>query len=521
MAAAMSLGKFFIGGSLFLIGINWVAEGNFPTKWRLLRARKSILVLILLFILHLIAVAWAADKANAWHDVKIKLPLLIIPLVIGTSDPLEKKFFEPLIFVFILSVFTSSLITILVAYGYVHPTNPVNDLRDCSLFVPLMRLALMVVFSIFLLVRWTVRMKNIFIRSGCLLFMLWFMWFLQRMQSLTGMVILALGGAILLLSMAFIYRRKKLAFVLLLIYLGASISGIWILRKAYNDLFAVVPVDVKKVDSLTAHGNPYTNKINYPMIENGNQVMMYVCWGELDSAWNRKSKIVLNGGTDKNGNSVSITLLRYLASKGLRKDADALATLSENEIHEIENGVTNAKDKERSPLEKRIYQVFWEYYHYMNGANPSGNSFTMRLELAQTAWSCIKDHPFAGTGTGSQEKAFGKKYSEEGTKLGKEWQWLHSHDQFLAIGVTLGIPGIIFFLFMLFYAPWSMKRWRSYLYLAFFLVFFLSMFDDDTLETEQGVNFFAFFNALLLYAMPRKSALNTEMKIMDEIKTEN
>jgi hypothetical protein len=33
------------------------------------------------------------------------------------------------------------------------------------------------------------------------------------------------------------------------------------------------------------------------------------------------------------------------------------------------------------------------------------------------------------------------------------------------------------------------------------------------LETSQGVNFFAFFNALFLFAMPRESAIRTEEKI--------
>jgi hypothetical protein len=40
------------------------------------------------------------------------------------------------------------------------------------------------------------------------------------------------------------------------------------------------------------------------------------------------------------------------------------------------------------------------------------------------------------------------------------------------------------------------------------------MFDDDTLETQQGVNFYAFFNAVLLFAMPRSSAINLDYDVM-------
>jgi hypothetical protein len=246
------------------------------------------------------------------------------------------------------------------------------------------------------------------------------------------------------------------------------------------------------------------------MIENGNPVMVYCCWWELDSSWNSRSKIKFDGGQDVNGNPISITLLRYLSSKGWRKDADAVSKLSDAEIKGVEHGATNALDAERTPIERRLYQVFWEVYHYNHGANPSGNSVTMRLELAHTAITTIKKHPWIGVGTGGQQKTFAAQYQEEGTKLGEEWQWLHSHNQFLSIGVSLGIPGLLYFIFSLWYAPRSMKRWRSYLYLAFFLVFFLSFLDDDTLETSQGVNFFAFFSALFLFSMPRESAIRTD-----------
>lgn len=270
------------------------------------------------------------------------------------------------------------------------------------------------------------------------------------------------------------------------------------------------PIDAKHLDKFTAHGHRYKHDLKDPMIENGNQVKVYYCWYELDSAWNTRSKIALNGGQDVNGNPVSMTLLRYLASSGSRKDANAIAKLSEAEIKAIENGATNVLDSKRSPLERRLYQVFWEIYHYSNGASPSGNSVTMRLELAQTAMTSIKQHPWIGVGTGGQQKSFEKQYKTGGTKLEVEYQWLHAHNQFLSIAVCLGIPALLYFIFALWYAPRSMKRWRSYLYLAFFIVYFLSFFDDDTLETSQGVNFFIFFNALFLFAMPRESAINTD-----------
>ncbi|MCX6310086.1 MAG: O-antigen ligase family protein [Bacteroidetes bacterium] len=539
MAASLSLGKFFLGGSIFFVCINWGIEGtrvdpiwihyrgrwkeltiksfftglleeNFKPKWRLFRARPSIAILMGVVILHLIGMIWTPDAHEGWNDLKIKLPMLLIPMVIGTSRPLEKKIFEYLLLVFVLAVFVSSATSILVWNKIIIPIRQINELRDASLFVPLIRLSLMCALSVFFLGRWVFRVKSSVSKIAAIALIVWFVWFLQFMQSLTGLVILFSGGYILLVVMAFIYRKRIFAISLLVVFVIVTITGGYFTTKLYKKNFTIHPIDKQHLEKYTRQGHPYTFELNSTMIENGNQVMVYCSWYELDSAWNSRSKIELNGGKDVNGNPVSITLIRYLASKGERKDGDAVGKLSAAEIIAIENGATNALDASRSPIEKRLYQVFWEIYHYANGASPSGNSVTMRMELAQTALICVEQHPWIGAGTGAQQKTFATHYKTEGTKLGEQWQWLHSHNQLLSIAVCLGIPGLLYFIFSLWYAPRSMKRWRSYLYLAFFIVFFLSFWDDDTLETSQGVNFFAFFNALFLYTMPRESAIRTD-----------
>ncbi|CAN5143841.1 hypothetical protein BH09BAC5_BH09BAC5_16070 [soil metagenome] len=536
MAASLSLGKFLVGTSLFTIVINWfleasrpdpiwihyrgkwntltvksffrdLADENFKPKWRLFKSRPAILVLMLVVVLHLIGTIWSPDQHEAWKDIKIKLPLLLVPLVIGTTPPLNKKLFELLLLTFVVSVFISTLSTILIANGIIHTRKPIMDIRDASVFVPLMRLSLMCALSVFFLCRWIYRKKRFLFKTLSLILIFWFLWFLQYMQSLTGLFILFSGGLILTVAMLFFYKRRITAIVLTGLFLFATVLSAWYMTNYYKKNFTIHLVDENKLEKFTAHGNAYLFEPNYPMIENGHQVRMYFCWKELDSAWATRSKIDFNTGTDINGNPIHITILRYLTSANSRKDADAINRLSDEEISEIEKGETNILNKERSPLERRTYQVCWELYHYFNGANPSGNSVTMRLEFAKTAVGCIKQHPWIGAGTGGQQKVYEETYNTKGTLLTEEYQWMHAHNQFLSIGVCLGIPALLYFIFSLWYAPMKMKRWRSYLYLAFFLVVALSFIDDDTLETSQGVNFFAFFNALFLFSMPRESAL--------------
>ena len=72
-----------------------------------------------------------------------------------------------------------------------------------------------------------------------------------------------------------------------------------------------------------------------------------------------------------------------------------------------------------------------------------------------------------------------------------------------AIAVAFGLVGLVFFLFALFYPWFSSKQNHTYLYMVFLCIMLLSMFSEDTLETQAGVMLFAFFEALLLFAKPK------------------
>jgi hypothetical protein len=280
-----------------------------------------------------------------------------------------------------------------------------------------------------------------------------------------------------------------------------SVAGFYVMR-AYNDFFALRGNEVPELLVTSPGGQHYFHNLDVPMYENGNKVMVNLCWVEMERGWNKRSDIPFYGGKDVKGNPVRTTLPRYMASKGLLKDSAGMEQLTEQDIRAIENGETNYKDAERNPLERRAYQVFWETYNYSAGGDPSGSSVTMRFVVSETALQAIRMHPWLGTGVGSQKNTYDALYTEHGTKLDEEYQWLHAHNQFLSFAVTLGIPFTLFFILSLWWPAQNMRRWRSYLYLAFFIIVVLSFLDDDTLETQQGATFYAFFNCLLLYAMP-------------------
>jgi O-antigen ligase len=77
---------------------------------------------------------------------------------------------------------------------------------------------------------------------------------------------------------------------------------------------------------------------------------------------------------------------------------------------------------------------------------------------------------------------------------------LRAHNQYLAIGVGLGIPALLYFLLTLIYPLAERIRKRDILFLSFWLIFFISMFTEDTLETQAGATFAALFWSLFLFS---------------------
>ncbi|MGB0368152.1 MAG: hypothetical protein ACPGD8_02030, partial [Flavobacteriales bacterium] len=71
-----------------------------------------------------------------------------------------------------------------------------------------------------------------------------------------------------------------------------------------------------------------------------------------------------------------------------------------------------------------------------------------------------------------------------------------SHNQFLSVGLIVGIPGLIWFLFALSY---PLKTYgKDFLYLSFIALIITSFMTDNTLGTQSGVTLFAFFNSILI-----------------------
>ena len=216
---------------------------------------------------------------------------------------------------------------------------------------------------------------------------------------------------------------------------------------------------------------------------------------EMLEAWNKRSDKKLTKESDDGYYS----LVRYLTSKDLRKDAEGVSQLSVDDIRNIENGIANHNYIENPGFKTRIMRIMVAYNNYSKDRDANGSSVFQRVEFIKASLGIIKDNPIIGVGTGDIADAFANYYEETNSKLLPENRF-RSHNQYLAITVAFGVMGLIGFLFSMFYPFFSDKKNRNYLYFVFLFIMALSMLTEDTLETQIGVTLFAFFNSFLVFA---------------------
>ena len=195
------------------------------------------------------------------------------------------------------------------------------------------------------------------------------------------------------------------------------------------------------------------------------------------------------------------TLARYLTSKGLRKDAEGVMVLTDEDVRNIENGVANYNNWKHPGIRARLSSTLFEYNLYRRFNNPNGGSLAQRIEFTRASFHIIGQYPWFGVGTGDVPQAFAQAYDDIHSPLNEAFRF-RAHNQYLAIAVAFGLVGLAFFLFVLLYPWFTSRNNHTYLYLVFLIIMLLSMFPEDTLETQAGATLFSFFTSLLLFAAP-------------------
>lgn len=485
----MSLGQFVMAGG-------WLLAGNLRERLRRAVHQPVFWLLLALFFIHVTGLWNTADMKYAMKDIRVKLPLLLMPLLFAAGPLLTVRQLRIILFSLLAGVLISTL-SGFAAYQQVFGMT-VSNYRDLSLFISHIRLSLLIDVSIVVAVYFSVTSASLPVKVLMAGFILWCCYFLLLLQSITGMLLLGalLGGG---LVYAFLTApRLYLRVISAVFFLTMGYAG-W---KLYDFVFIQsireVEINTSELKAFTARGNAYKNDWSRKDMENGRYVWLQYNDLEMDTAWMKQSKQRV-WDNDARGNMQLVTLMRYLTYMGYSKDAEGVNKLSDNDVKMIEAGwPTPEQEARRSSVIYRIEELADEYRNYYFNNYSSGHTLAQRLEYWKTAVWILSKNPLSGVGTGDVPDAFQQAYIERNSSLEHRWR-LRAHNQYLSLAVAFGWPGLLLFVTILFITLRLAIQRRDLLFLAFLIIAIGSFFNEDTLETQAGVTFYAFLNGMLLF----------------------
>lgn len=506
LVIGLPVSKFLMSLSQIILACNWILEGNLKNKFVAFFKNKPALVLSSILLLHFLGLFFTSDFSYASNDIRIKIPLFALPIILSTSVPLSKKITSVILQFFIAAVVFSTIVSTLVLFGVIERT--IVDIRDISIFISHIRFALLICFSFFVSIYFVKESSTTKLKLFYVFISIWLVVFLFLMESLTGVSILMITSALLLLLKLVQSKKIQLKIIGYSIVIACSVGAVFV----FNKIQSLQSIQQKPQSNLlltaTPRGNLYQHDLQGTLTENGNFIWINVCDKELKEAWSKRSEMNYDGN-DSKGNPLRYTLIRFLASKNLNKDLDGVFALSNTEVNAIERGVSNVNHQNISNIQSRIQQTFWEIDVYKNTGDANGHSLTQRFEYWKASWFIIIENKWLGVGTGDLEQELFKQYDQMHSKLSIEYR-LHPHNQFLSIALCFGIVGLLWFLVALFYPMIKLGKHYDYLYLAFFIILICSFFTEDTLETQAGVTFSAFLNSFLLFVFRTKEENTNE-----------
>lgn len=500
LVIGLSTGKFLMSISSLILAGTWLFEGNYLAKWERIKSLSyAPLVLAVGFLVHVI---WLFNTTNydyAFHDIVRKLPLLSFPIVIGSMPLLSKRSYALIIGVFITGLLVSTLISFGAYLEFFAITEDITDVRNISFFISHIRLSLLICLAIVLLIYYFFNKGKVF-QILTVSISLWFCYFLYILSG-TGLIVL-----IVIFSYSAIYRVIAQSSIKIKILSGLAGVGflffvlLYVLN-SFNDYSAIKDnVAFQSLETHTLGGETYIHDTTSLVTENGYYLWLYVCPREVKKTWNTKSDCNFDS-IDKKGQPISATIYRYITSKGHRKDKQGVLELTEEEVSEIETGITSCI--KLSSINKRLHQIFFEFENKESGFSSNGHSITQRLDFAYTGTLIVKDNLWLGVGTGDVPDAFESKYIELNSRLAPENR-KRGHNQLLTLFIAFGFVGLLIWIISFTYPILKVTKDR-YVYGAFLVISLLSFLGDDTLETQAGVTLFAFFNSFFLFHSFNKS----------------
>jgi hypothetical protein len=485
IAIALSLWAFFIpiwnvgasmGMGLLIIAL---AFNFYRTKSVPSLRNKKIFPFLLFLIAHLASVCLHFNQAEL-NELKTILPFCIAPLLFSDSLPIKTKEISIIWHALIAGVMIS--LTASIIYGLLQ--HPLPDPRKASFLISHIRLSLLAS----VLFYHTLASKQFNLLIPLILAVL-SAFFVAITATISGMLFFFVGGFVYLLLTKRYYWLFLYAFIPLTLFIYMA-----------NSVFTLNSAVPSCQQNQSEKGEPYRVNHNLNLSENG--YLTFSCYApvELSESWKTKTGINLNS-FDQRMQPLDQTLIRYLTSKGLSKDQNGVNALSEEDVSNVLNGNTNINETKWNALEKRIYQIRFEYLNFISGGNPAGHSIFQRYYLFAITKNILVENFLGGVGRTYSHQRFEEEYSRLG--ISHENMPKQPHNQFLSFWLNSGLVTLILFLVLLISLFRGLKGNSYVVGAAVFLTLFVtSCLTEDTLNTQPGVGISTLLILLFFYIHP-------------------
>lgn len=482
-AVGLPTSKVILSLASMLLLLNLLLEADFRSYWKNIRSNRLLLVLFCFWSLHLIALLWTTDFNYAFNDIRIKVTLLLIPLILVAKPVRQEKLILPLGF-FIASLFVTSLYNY-ACFNHWIGKHVYEDIRGLSLFGSHIRYGILVAMGAGISLYYSYT-NNRLLKIVFIVLYAWFSYYTYYSQIISGVVALFVVSICFVLFLLFQKSKHLGIFSLIITVLFAVISVILLFSGSPSEQF---DSNYKTLSSktLTKSGNSYTPLYNADGSINTKPIFVNVCETELNREWSKRSRYSIDSLDDRK-QAIRFTILRYMTSKKLNKDSVGVSLLSNQDIRNIEHGIGSIQESGNG-LFSRIDGIKFQLRH---NENPNGHSLLQRIAYWKAGIEIIRKNWVLGVGTGDVQLAFNAEYERSHSQLLPENR-LRAHNSYLTSWISFGILGITFFLLMIFlYLKWQINE-QNLIGIMFILVAMSTFLIEDTLETQMGVSFFAFF----------------------------
>lgn len=145
----------------------------------------------------------------------------------------------------------------------------------------------------------------------------------------------------------------------------------------------------------------------------------------------------------------------------------------------------------------RVWNTQMDIKIASEGGNANYWSIGKRFVAWTIAWKIFKSNPVWGVGVGDLKDEMITYYQRDYKEF-QDWSWILPHNQFLHYLASFGILGFLVYAGSLFYPLFYQRNWTDYFFLIHFLIFFVSLFTESTLEDQRGTCFYILFTCLNL-----------------------